>query len=334
MTAEALLKNFGIAQFTMCLAVLAVMFYRRTARDFPALVGFVGICAVNELITIPILFFRQALHLPRLFSYTVLFYSDWITSLLELVLLVFIIYGLFAAAMKPFQGLQRIGLIIFRWVGAVSFVVALALAVGPQLFAKGITAGELFSELSTRFQQGIYVLILCLLIFVCFSIRPLGLTFRSHIFGVVLGLGIFSVVQLVQAAWFVTAGAHSVYSPIYLISGVGTNVALLAWLTYFALPDPERKLILLPTTSPFFLWNRISEILGDAPGNVVVGGFKPDMLAAAEVEMLTAATSHEAALERERATQEFELPELQVPAGAMATRSALPRAHGTLALSR
>jgi hypothetical protein len=60
------------------------------------------------------------------------------------------------------------------------------------------------------------------------------------------------------------------------------------WGTYFALPEPERKLILLPTTSPFFLWNRISEALGDAPGHVAIAGFNPTMLAPAELQMLTA----------------------------------------------
>lgn len=50
-------------------------------------------------------------------------------------------------------------------------------------------------------------------------------------------------------------------------------------------------MILLPTTSPFFTWNRISEALGDEPGFVAVAGFKPQMLAAAEMKVLT---SHKA----------------------------------------
>ena len=53
-------------------------------------------------------------------------------------------------------------------------------------------------------------------------------------------------------------------------------------------------MILLPTTSPFFFRNRISEILGDAPGQVAVAGFSPDMLAPAEIEMLTSATANDA----------------------------------------
>jgi hypothetical protein len=61
-------------------------------------------------------------------------------------------------------------------------------------------------------------------------------------------------------------------------------------------------MILLPTTSPFFLWNRISEALGDEPGFVAVAGFKPDMLAPAELVAFTAgskfAREREAGVER------------------------------------
>jgi hypothetical protein len=77
-------------------------------------------------------------------------------------------------------------------------------------------------------------------------------------------------------------------------------VTLLTWGTYFALPVPERKMILLPTTSPFFLWNRVSEALGDHPGFVVVAGFKPEMLAPAELTVFTAASKRV----REREAQE------------------------------
>ena len=71
------------------------------------------------------------------------------------------------------------------------------------------------------------------------------------------------------------------------------------------MPEPERKMILLPTTSPFFLWNRISEALGDAPGFVAIAGFKPDMLAPAELTAFTAGSkrARERELEQERAAR-------------------------------
>lgn len=303
MSAESLLKFASILQFFMCLGVLVAMIRRGTVRDFPALAAFVTLTALSEAVSVAILFYRQPLHIPRVLAYDTYFVTIWFSQVLGLVLFVLIIYGLFAEAMRPFPGLQRIGKIIFRWVGCVSLLVAIALAAGPQLFAKGISAAVIFNELATRFQQGINVLILCLLIFVCFAIRPLGLTFRSHIFGVVLGLAITATVQLVQAAWLVTTGAHTLYSPIYSFAVLGSCISLTVWGLYFGMPEPERRMILLPTTSPFFLWNRISEILGDSPGHVAVAGFKPEMLAPAELEMLTAATAREAAsdLEREEA---------------------------------
>ncbi|MGI4830189.1 MAG: hypothetical protein ACRYFU_18595 [Janthinobacterium lividum] len=306
MSTKDLLKISDIVQILTCFAALAAMAKRRTVRDFPALTIYISLAGLVTAITVCLLFYRVALNIPIRVAYRTYFYTAWLSGLAEFVLSVFVIYGLYSNAMRPFPGLQRLGAIIFRWVGGVSLAVSLALAAGPQLFSRDLGPAQVFTELASRFGQGVGVLTLCLLIFVCFAIRPLGLTFRSHIFGVVLGLAVMSAVNLVQAAWFATVGAQSVYSPVYLISSIGFCVGLGVWTLYFALPEPERRLILLPTTSPFFLWNRISEVLGDAPGHVAVAGFRPSMLAAAEIQMLTAATSRETAAARARDEAELQ----------------------------
>jgi hypothetical protein len=202
--------------------------------------------------------------------------------------------------MKPLEGLHRAGKIIFRWVGGVSVALALALSLGPHM------AGTNFwATISGQVQQGISILILCLLLFVCFSTRYLGLTYRSHIFGVSLGLGIYATVSLVESAWTASAVGQTVYSPVFVFATLGSCVTLLVWGTYFALPEPARKMILLPTTSPFFLWNRISEALGDAPGFVAIAGFKPDMMAPAELTAFTAGSkrAREREIEADRAAR-------------------------------
>ncbi len=304
MSDHLLSEYVSILQVLVCLAVLASMLYRRVASIFPALIGYLAVTALGGSITVALVFFRGQMHIPQRIAYFAYFYSFWTMQIAGLSAVVLVLHGLFSEAMKPFPGLRRVGNIVFRWVGVVSFVVAIALATGPDLFAKGVSTIVILGELVSRLQQGINVLVLCLLIFVCFAIRPLGLTFRSHVFGVALGLGIASCVQLVQAAWIATTGAHSMYSPVYAFGTFGMCVATAVWGVYFALPEPERRMILLPTTSPFFLWNRISEILGDDPGKVAVAGFRPNMLAAGEIEMLTAITSQEAAAARDREAME------------------------------
>ena len=239
MRADHLLILFSICLVFLSILVLTTMVIRRVMGTFPFLAGFVFVLATGTGVRVSILFYRAALRIPKTVAYRALFYAEWTTQLLELSLLVLIIYGLFSEAMRPFPGLQRIGKIIFRWVGAVSLIVALALSAGPELFVKNVTLYGVYAEVAPRFQQGINVLILCLLIFICFSIRPLGLTFRSQMFGVALGLGLFSTVQLVQAAWLAVTGGINLYSPSYAFEAGGGCIVLLVWGMYFALPRAE-----------------------------------------------------------------------------------------------
>ncbi len=279
------LRDSNIAECAVCFGVVSVMLYKRQWRTFGALMGLLAVRSLTGLIVIPILFFRKETGLSLPVAYDLLFYTNWISAVLQVILIVLTIYDIYNKAMRPLQGLQKIGRIIFRWVAVVSLAVSVAFAVGPHRTSS--TLAGLVGAIVPQIQQGVSVLTLCLLLFVCFAIRPLGLTFRSRIFGIAVGLGVTAATFLVQSAWLATAGAGSLYSPIFLVSTIGSLISICIWGTYFVLPEPEQKMILLPTTSPFFTWNRISEALGDEPGYVAVAGFKPQMLAAAELKVLS-----------------------------------------------
>ncbi len=289
MNTEDLLEASLFLQVALTLVVLATLLLRKAHRVFPQLPMLLGVQAVSIVVSLATMYFRQRLGISIDVSYNSLYLSTWICGAFALFLRILIVYAVFTEAMRPLAGLHQAGKLVFRWVGVVSALVSCALVAGPGVFSSVSALGSVFA----RLQQGVSVLTLCLLVFVCFTSRPLGLTFRSHLFGVSLGLGIASMVELVQAAWQITYGARSLYSPIYMFSSLGICLSLVVWGAYFAMPEPKRQMILLPTTSPFFFWNRISEILGDAPGQVAIAGFSPDMLAPAEIEMLTTATSGE-----------------------------------------
>ncbi len=132
------------------------------------------------------------------------------------------------------------------------------------------------------------ILTLCLLLFVTFAIRPMGLSYSSRIFGVSLGLGMMATNDLVQSAWLaLNPDMSSAYN---LINGAVICTILATWISYFALPEPKRRIIVLPTTSPYLRWNQISQALGDSPGFVAIGGVPPDLFAPAELEVMRRAS--------------------------------------------
>ena len=301
------LRDVSIAECAMSFCVAAIFLYKRVWGKFSLLFALIALRAISGSILIPLLFFRKDLGISLPTAYNTYFGTEWISAIAQALLLIGIIYHVYNEAMRPMQGLQRIGRIIFRWVAVVSVAVSLAFAAGPH--STGTTLAGIAAAIAPQVQQGVSVLTLCLLLFVCFAIRPLGLTFRSRIFGVALGLGVTAITFLVQAGWLATVTAQSLYSPIYLVGTFGSLISVCVWGVYFVLPEPERKMILLPTTSPFFTWNRISEALGDEPGYVAIAGFKPQMLAAAELKVLSS-TTHKAD---------------RLPASVQSTQDTLPR---------
>lgn len=216
--------------------------------------------------------------------YHLYFYTYWPCFALNSILGLAIIYSVFRLAMAPLRGLQNLGMLIFRWAGAISIAVALGSAFTPH--QSGIM--YMISAIS-QLQRTQSILTLCLLLFVCFAIRPMGLTFGSRIFGVSLGLGLSAANDLVQSALF--PGRAQMSSTADLMNGAVFCTAAFLWMAYFALPEPERRLILLPTTSPFLRWNQISEALGDSPGFVALSG-GVDSFAPSEIEVMRRASSN------------------------------------------
>ena len=86
-----------------------------------------------------------------------------------------VVYSIFRLAMEPLKGLQSLGTLVFKWAGAISVAVAIGIALAPH------EAGlKLLVAVVTQFQRTSSILTLCLLLFVCFAIRPMGLSFKKQ----------------------------------------------------------------------------------------------------------------------------------------------------------
>jgi hypothetical protein len=266
----------------LCGMLIFFLIRSKAVRQFTFLFALLCVRLGCSLICLPLLYFC-ARGIEKHLAYQAYFYVYWVSYALEAILSLLVIYGIFKLAMAPLKGLQTLGMLVFRWVAAISVAVAIGVAVTPHL-----TGVKFMIAMITQLQQTSSILTLCLLLFVCFAIRPMGLSYTSRIFGVSLGLGFLSTVSLVDAAWFTRS--PNMYSTISFINGLAVGLTLLMWSAYFAFPEPKRRIIVLPTTSPFLRWNQISLALGDDPGFVAVGGIPPELFAPAELEVMRRAS--------------------------------------------
>ena len=262
-----------------CASALALILFRGQFRNYLNLSLFLAVRLISGIGLGTLLVWMKA----HKTLYPLYFYVYWISYALEAVLLLMTVYGIYRLAMAPLKGLQRLGMLVFRWAAAISLAVTLGLAFGPHM-----TSTRFIMRVVAQLQQTSSILTLCLLLFVCFAIRPMGLSHRSRIFGASLGLGILATTNLVVSAW-ISTGNH-MYTWVNVLNGIAICSAFLVWTAYFALPEPKRRMIILPTTSPFLRWNQISQALGDEPGYVAIAGVPPEMFADAEIEVMKRAS--------------------------------------------
>jgi len=268
-----------------CVLALLLMQYRHQVREFKSLALLLITRVTSFALLMPLdILVRQHILNDRV-AYYIYFYGYWASYAVEAMLGFLIIFGIYNLAMAPLQGLQRLGMLMFRWAGGIAVAITLTVAFSPH-----ITSTKFIIRAVTQLQQTQSVLTLCMLLFVCLAIRPMGLSYRSKIFGVSLGLGVTATADLVGAAW-ISHFSTTFYSLYSVFNGFAICATLLIWAGYFAVPEPKRRMIVLPTTSPFLRWNQISLALGDEPGFVAIGSVTPDMFAPAEVEVMRRASA-------------------------------------------
>ena len=216
-------------------------------------------------------------------AYKLYFYCYWSAYAIEAVLTLLVIYSIYKLSMAPLPGLKNLGSIIFTWAAGISVALTIGMSFGPNT-----TSLKYLMAFAGQMQRTSSILTLCLLVFVCFAIRPMGLTYRSRIFGVSLGMGMIACTDLVQSAWL--SHVPKMASTFSLINGLAVCLTLMVWSAYFAIPEPKRRFITLPTNSPYFRWNQISEALGHHPGYVAIAGVPLDAFADAELEIMRRTT--------------------------------------------
>jgi hypothetical protein len=280
----SLLQALSYIEVFLCGVALCTLVTKKQWADYSALGCYLAVRIASNVVLIYLHYAAAHHSISKTAAYNVYFVVYWPSFALESIFALIVVYDVFKLAMAPLKGLQALGMLVFKWAAGISVAVALGSS-----FTPGLKSTDLLTNAISQLQRTQSILTLCLLLFVCFAIRPMGLSYTSRIFGVSLGLGIMSTNDLVQSAWlaFHTNVMGTTYNK---INGVVICVIVAMWTAYFALPEPKRRIIVLPTTSPFLRWNQISQALGDNPGFVAIGGVPPELFAPAELEVMRRAS--------------------------------------------
>ena len=176
-------------------AVAVLMLRRKQHRTFPVFFTYLAV----QILTFCILFPIQ-----RLGSYSAYFYSYWITSAVSLVFGFKVIYEIFQDVFRPYHALKDLGTVLFKWAGLVMLLAAAVIAVASPSPQQGSMVEAVMIT-----QRGVRVIHCGLVLFLLVFARHLGVSWKQQSFGIALGFGFYSAVELTTFALY-SSGRESV----------------------------------------------------------------------------------------------------------------------------
>lgn len=234
------------------------------SRIYPAFWQFLLFCVATQSIQL-IDATLNGLHLiSGVHAYYIYFYVYWVAFGIGAILMLRVLHEMFRHAVRSIPGVQKLGEPIFFWAISISVVLAFASGITPHTSGMSLLLAS--AQVLARSQS---VLALCMLTFLAFASTTLGVSFRSRIFGVTFGFGVIALNNLINSVIIGNSSlslgslAELVHEAIYL-------GAIALWSGYFLQPEPARRLVTMPVTSPLMRWNDVAQTLGNPAGQIAV----------------------------------------------------------------
>jgi hypothetical protein len=254
------MSAMSVAEFLLW-AVLAYFFWsKKLQKRFPAMSGYLALRVISTPVLLGLLWVQQQ-PWGRLWfaAYFFAYYAVYIASA---VLLYFICLEVFRSALSSFSGLQRFGIVVFRWAALVSILLSLT----SVMFAhRGILW---LPDFAFALMRSVSIMEILLLAFLCLSMNALQLSVRDLAFGVSLGFGAMAANDLVVSACM--KFNSSLTEPFQFVYQGMTLFAIGIWVAYAAMPEPARKPVVVAASSTIYRWNEIASALGHKGTKIAV----------------------------------------------------------------
>jgi hypothetical protein len=254
----------GARVFLFSLSALGILFdaacayflcRRKLYKEYPFFLSFLAFRIISD-VTLDAMYFG---HLGSAHTY---YYLFWVYCALADIFAFAVLNELFCAAFKPFAGLRDMAQVVFRWA---AFALIL---IGAAVFcSSALPTMRRVAALIMNLERSISVMQFAMLLFLFMGSSYLGLSKRSHVFGLSLGFGMSAVANLVYLFVVPLLGLRQnmVLSQLPTIVSVAS---MLVWAVYLATPEPAREAVNVPVTSPLLRWNEVAMALGHSGGRV------------------------------------------------------------------
>jgi len=163
------------------------------------------------------------------------FAAYWSLEAVGVILEFVVVYEVFSCLWAPYSAFLNFSATVFRWAGALIFLMASVTAVFMTVAEPGrLQAALMVVDRSLRTVQ------IALLVLFLVAVWYFGLSLKSRAFGIVFGFGVFAALELAVWAMRLQMG-RAAYSIANLLEEGSYACAMSVWLIYMAQPEPELK---------------------------------------------------------------------------------------------
>jgi hypothetical protein len=231
-----------VAEFLLW-AVLAFLFWKKGFhRSFPAMGYYLALNLAASPV-LGVLLFTQSTQLsisitnPYFSHYAFYVYTFWAVYIANSVLFFFVCIEIIRSALSGFSELKKSAVVTFRWVALLSAIVSLSTANFEH--RNLISIPMIIPEVAYRLMRSVSIVELCLLAFLCLSMKALHLSVRDMSFGIAVGFALMSSSDLLISSFI--SRKTSLIDPIQFVKEGVLLSALGIWIAYSALPMRARN---------------------------------------------------------------------------------------------
>jgi hypothetical protein len=221
------------------LAVSAVLIARKSWRTYPTFTAYSLFCSLQSLVGFGIRAW------PQLYIYVY-----WCCETIGFLLGLGVIYEVFRKLLASYPALHRLANKAFQWT-----VVILILVSGTVMVLHSPVEGSRFVAAFVVLEQATRIAEVGLLAFLFAFSRVFGLHWRQGVFGIALGLGLFTTIELIAIT--MRADFGMVATPAFnVVRALSFDCSLLVWMGYLLAPERATSADEMPDRAQLAQWNQ------------------------------------------------------------------------------